>query len=42
MFCGFLAVAGLTSVKASEIKSPVTISVQQDSTTKTPVELKDL
>ena len=37
-----LAVAGLTSVQASEIKNPVTISVQQDSTTKTPVELKDL
>ena len=37
-----LAVAGLTSVKASEIKNPVMISVYQDSTTKTPVELKDL
>ncbi|HMI03877.1 MAG TPA: hypothetical protein VK541_15435 [Pedobacter sp.] len=37
-----LAVAGLTSVKASEIKNPVVIAVQQDSTTKTPVELKDL
>jgi len=37
-----LAVAGLTSVKASEIKNPVMISVHQDSTTKTPVELKDL
>jgi hypothetical protein len=36
-----LAVAGLTSVKASEIKSPVVVAVQ-DSTTKTPVELKDL
>ncbi|HKG08231.1 MAG TPA: hypothetical protein VKB19_17325 [Pedobacter sp.] len=38
----FLAVAGLASVKASEIKNPVTVAVQQDSTTKTPVELKDL
>ena len=37
-----LAVAGLTSVKASEIKNPVVVAVQQDSTTKTPVELKDL
>nr|WP_121273409.1 hypothetical protein [Pedobacter schmidteae] len=37
-----LAVAGLTSVKASEIKSPIKIAVYQDSTTKTPVELKDL
>jgi len=38
----FLAVAGLASVKASEIKNPVAITIQQDSTTKTPVELKDL
>lgn len=38
----FLAVAGLTSVKASEIKNPIKIVVSQDSTTKTPVELKDL
>ena len=38
----FLAVAGLTSVKASEIKNPITFAVYQDSTTKTPVELKDL
>ncbi len=38
----FLAVAGLTSVKASEIKNPIKIAVYQDSTTKTPVELKDL
>lgn len=37
-----LAVAGLTSVKASEMKNPVVIAAQQDSTTKTPVELKDL
>jgi hypothetical protein len=38
----FLAVAGLTSVKASEIKNPIKVAVYQDSTTKTPVELKDL
>ncbi|WP_276088609.1 hypothetical protein [Pedobacter sp. JY14-1] len=37
-----LAVAGITSVKASDIKTPVVITAQQDSTTKTPVELKDL
>ena len=38
----FLAVAGLTTVKASEIKNPIVVAVQQDSTTKAPVELKDL
>ena len=38
----FLAVAGLASVKASEIKNPIEVVVYQDSTTKTPVELKDL
>ena len=38
----FLAVAGLASVKASEIKTPITAAVYQDSTTKAPVELKDL
>ncbi|MES2455753.1 MAG: hypothetical protein V4594_09445 [Bacteroidota bacterium] len=38
----FLAVAGLTTVKANEIKNPVIVAVQQDSTTKTPVEIKDL
>ena len=38
----FLAVAGLTSLKASEIKNPINIAVYQDSTTKVPVELKDL
>ncbi|MEJ2882038.1 hypothetical protein [Pedobacter sp. GR22-6] len=38
----FLAVAGLTTVKASDIKTPIIVAVQQDSTTKTPVELKDL
>ena len=38
----FLAVAGLTTVKASDIKNPVHYTVQQDSTTQTPVELKDL
>jgi hypothetical protein len=38
----FLAVAGLASVQASEIKNPIEVAVYQDSTTKTPVELKDL
>ncbi|MDR6782147.1 hypothetical protein ABIE26_001364 [Pedobacter africanus] len=38
----FLAVAGLTAVKASEVKQPVQMVAYQDSTTKTPVELKDL
>ena len=38
----FLAFAGLTTVKASEIKVPVVISAVQDSVTKTPVEVKDL
>jgi Tfp pilus assembly major pilin PilA len=37
-----LAVAGLTSVKASNIKNPVVVAAYQDSTVKTPVELKDL
>lgn len=38
----FLAVAGLTTVKANDIKSPVAVVAYQDSTTKAPVELKDL
>ncbi|WEK18848.1 MAG: hypothetical protein P0Y49_18900 [Candidatus Pedobacter colombiensis] len=38
----FLAFAGLTTVKASDIKVPVAINAQQDSVTKTPVEVKDL
>ncbi|ETZ22545.1 MULTISPECIES: hypothetical protein [Pedobacter] len=38
----FLALAGLTTVKASDIKNPVRVAVQQDSVTKAPVELKDL
>ncbi len=37
-----LAFAGLTTVKANDIKTPVVISTLQDSVTKTPVELKDL
>ncbi|MNL08798.1 hypothetical protein D3C87_1295340 [compost metagenome] len=37
-----LAFAGLTTVKASDIKAPIVISTLQDSVTKTPVELKDL
>ena len=39
----FLALAGFTTVNANEItKEKYTIAVRQDSTTKTPVELKDL
>lgn len=37
-----LAFTGLTTVKASNVKNPITITVQQDSVTKTPVEVKDL
>lgn len=37
----FLAFAGLTTVKASEVKSAV-ITIQQDSTTKTPVKVEEL
>jgi hypothetical protein len=38
----FLALVGLTTVKASEIKTEVKYTLQQDSATKAPVELKDL
>jgi len=39
----FLALAGFTTVNANEIKKDTyTVAVRQDSTTKTPVELKDL
>jgi hypothetical protein len=38
----FLALAGLTTVKATEVKNQVQVVTYQDSTTKTPVELKDL
>ncbi|MBC8985180.1 hypothetical protein H9X96_05265 [Pedobacter sp. N36a] len=38
----FLAFASITAVNASEVKSPVAINLKQDSTTKVPVELKDL
>jgi len=37
----FLALAGLTTVNANEIKKPIQTTVQ-DSTTKVPVELKNL
>jgi hypothetical protein len=37
----FLAFAGLTTVKASEVKSAI-ITIQQDSTTKTPVKVDEL
>ncbi|MCD0486782.1 hypothetical protein LPB86_00990 [Pedobacter sp. MC2016-14] len=38
----FLAFAGLTAVNANEVKTPVTIIAQQDSTVKTPVKLEEL
>jgi len=38
----FLAFAAMTSVKANATTGQSTIMVQQDSVTKTPVELKDL
>lgn len=37
-----LAFAGISTVKANDIKTPVTIVVQQDSTTKTPVKIEAL
>lgn len=37
-----LAFAGISTVKASEVKTPASIAVQQDSTTKTPVKLEEL
>jgi len=37
----FLAFAGLTTVKANTISTPV-ITIQQDSTKKTPVKLEEL
>lgn len=38
----FLAFAGLTTVKANDSKVAVAATIQQDSVTKTPVEVKDL
>lgn len=38
----FLALAGLTTVKASEVNNQVEVIAYQDSTTKAAVELKDL
>lgn len=37
-----LAFAGVSTVKANDIKTPVTSVVQQDSTTKTPVKIEEL
>jgi hypothetical protein len=37
----FLAFAGLTTVKANDVKAPM-IAIQQDSTTKVPVKLEEL
>ncbi|MFP5080041.1 hypothetical protein [Pedobacter sp. JCM 36344] len=38
----FLAIAGLTTAKATEINNPTAYVVRQDSTIKTPVAFKDL
>lgn len=37
-----LAFAGVSTVKANEIKTPMTITVQQDSSSKVPVKLEEL
>jgi len=37
-----LAFAGITTVKASAVKEPVAITIQQDSTTKVPVKIEEL
>lgn len=37
-----LAFAGVSTVKASEIKNPVAITIQQDSSSKVPVKIEEL
>jgi len=37
-----LAFAGVSTVKANEIKTPLAITIQQDSTSKVPVKLEEL
>ena len=37
-----LAFAGISTLRASELKIPVSISIEQDSTQKVPVKLEDL
>lgn len=37
-----IALAGVSTVKANEIKSPIAITVQQDSSSKVPVKLEEL
>lgn len=37
-----LAITGISAVKANEIKTPVTMVIQQDSTSKTPVKVEAL
>lgn len=37
-----VAIAGISTVKASESKAPVAITIQQDSTQKVPVKLEEL
>lgn len=37
-----LAFAGISTVKASETKAPIAITIQQDSTQKVPVKLEEL
>lgn len=37
-----IALAGVSTVKANEIKNPIAITVQQDSSSKVPVKLEEL
>jgi len=37
-----IALAGVSTVKANEIKTPLSITIQQDSTAKVPVKLEEL
>jgi len=37
-----VAIAGISTVKASESKAPIAITIQQDSTQKVPVKLEEL
>jgi len=37
-----LAFAGVSTVKANEIKTPIAITVQQDSSSKVPVKIEEL
>ena len=37
-----IAFAGISTVKANEIKTPLALTIEQDSTAKVPVKLEDL